>query len=172
MPTWPPSRRTQHDDLPAFGQASRADQAVRTPHVRCHVHLESPTMDGRTESCPDVMDPAVFRRNQERLADPSGHAAAAYPHLGDDSERSVHFVAHDGIASVRYRRDDAVLRSPIQAPPQMISRKASLQTLLDTDASGREGNGISFVAHQSTDIRFSRGNPGLVGYCSHPLSIE
>ncbi len=98
MPTWPPSRRNQHEDC-----LSSFRQAVRTPHVRCHVHFESPTMDNRTEFRPDVMNLAVFRRDQERLANPSGHATAAHPHLGDDSERSVHFVAHDGIASVHYR---------------------------------------------------------------------
>jgi len=120
---------------------------------------------------PDVVDLAVRRGDQERLVHRCNHASAEQRRLGDDGERRVHLITVDSEIAVGGSGDDAVLRTAIQAAPQMISGEAGLDALFDADAIRREGHGIACVAGERVDIGIGRRDAVGFGNCVHPPSI-
>ena len=65
----------------------------------------------------------------------------------------------------------AVLRSAIQAAPQVISRESGLDALLDAHAVGRERHRVSVMADQRVDVILGRRDAVRFGNCVHQPSI-
>ena len=118
-----------------------------------------------------MVDLAVTLRDQEGLVDACHNAPSGQRGLGDDGERRMHLVTVHGQFPIRGSGDDAVLRTPIQAAPQVISREAGLEAHLDAGAVGRERDGVGVMADQGVDVCLGRGDAVRIGNCVHRPSI-
>ena len=69
------------------------------------------------------MDLAVGHRDEERLVDVRTDATTRQRRFGHQVESSPNLIAVDGELGHRRSADDLVLRPPIQAAAQVISRE-------------------------------------------------
>jgi F420H(2)-dependent quinone reductase len=111
----------------------------------------------------NVMDLAVDGRDEERFFHPGHKPPPTKPGLRDHFERGVHFVAVDPEIAVSGGGDDAVLQSPIEAAPQVVSGESGLDALLDANAVGRERHRIPVMADQRVDVGLGRRDAFGIG---------
>src|SRR4051812_3660271 len=109
------------------------------------------SLDERPDAGPDVSDLAAGGA-EERLLDVGAHASAGQRRLGDDVELRAQPVADDGELRRGGGLDDPVLRTTIEAAPQVFSRKTRLQAHLDPSAVRCERDVVGPVVGERADV--------------------
>ncbi len=77
----------------------------------------------------------------------------------DQIESSPDPIALDGELRCRRGQNDAVLRTAVQAAPQVISRETRLDPELDASAVRGERHCARIVAHQRVDVGLGGRDP-------------
>jgi hypothetical protein len=119
----------------------------------------------------DMVDHSVAGGDYECLLGVRNHTASPDLDLEDDGECRADFVTDDRELAVANLFEEAVLRTAIQAAPQVISGESGLEAVFDADAVACERHHVGIVADEGVEIGLGRGDTSGVGNGVHRLSI-